>query len=153
MDQKREDKKMATSKVQFIITVGCEDIEVMKERLDENAPSHLLANGDYDSSLETMQTGTAYRKAHAIPTADFPARLFNELELEEVDGEPGETWCTYRAQDEAHVYTVRATFKGMPESLAWANNTEAAVFKLVLAALREVQEQTSLNVLTTRPHY
>jgi hypothetical protein len=153
MDKEREEKEMATSKFQFIFTVGCEDIEVTKEHMDESAPSHLHENGDYDFSLETTQAVFDYYKAHTIPTAGFPARLFNKLELEEVDGDCGETLCTYRAQDAAHVYTVRATLKGMSESLAWANNTEVAVFKLVLAALREVQEQTSLNVLTTRPHY
>jgi hypothetical protein len=130
---------MATRKVQFIITVGSEDLTVTKERVDESRPSCLLENGGFDDSSEALEALVDYDEAHTISTAELPAHLINQLELESYDGDNGATWCTYRAQEGGHIYTVDATVNGINQDVAWDDKTDAAVLKLVMAALREDQ--------------
>ena len=123
---------MATKNIRVRITVTPDDLDIIREAVNESCPALI------DASLEGLSAVVQYHKAHAIFVAEFPNALIEQLELVDYDSDGGATRCTYRAREADHVYTVVACVNGIGREVAWDDTADSALLEVVQAALREV---------------
>ena len=123
---------MATKNIQVNITVAPDDLDIIREAVNESCPALI------DASLEGLSAVVQYHKAHTISVAEFPNALIEQLELVDYDSDGGATRCTYRVREADHVYTVVACVNGIGREVAWDDTADSALLEVVQAALREV---------------